>query len=238
MISRREVFMKKTNKKTSTISQKSLNKFQKIIPMLAEKDLHDKKDCNHQKILNVCYYYWQTNNGWSYEDMLNNAENLYGPIAKMAVMLGKYNQQVCNGGHSQYHFNGYSHTGDDEEKDLHDELVELIKKYLDINKKTKQELLSIMESVEVEQNEEDCYDCGGSGQIEEEDGWGDDEDDDGLGYGEECTTCDGDGFIKCGEYNMGPDYLDYQYYKINEKVMSQTSKFFTKLLKKQAIKCS
>ena len=42
---------------------------------------------------------------WSYGDMLDNARDKYGELFYVMVMVGKYNQQVCNGGHVQYYDN-------------------------------------------------------------------------------------------------------------------------------------
>ena len=52
---------------------------------------------------------------WSYADMVNWDE----ATAKMFVLLGKFNQQVCNGGLEQYSENGYDK--------LHNELLYLFK---------------------------------------------------------------------------------------------------------------
>lgn len=60
-----------------------------------------------QSLLDICYNDWQ-NEKWSLEEMLQNARFSYGEIVELACMLGKYNQQVCNGGHGQYLDNGYS----------------------------------------------------------------------------------------------------------------------------------
>lgn len=63
-----------------------------------------------QSLLDFCYVDWNLpeNKGWSLEDMLNNARFTYGEVVELACLLGKYNQQVTNGGHMQYFDNGYS----------------------------------------------------------------------------------------------------------------------------------
>ena len=80
--------------------------------------LHFNDDGLHQALLNIAYDEWQKHDNWDMEDMLDYARS-FGDIVKLAVLLGKYNQQVQNGGHSQYFDNGYSgshnykgHTGD------------------------------------------------------------------------------------------------------------------------------
>lgn len=65
------------------------------------------KDGLHQALLNIAYDGWQKNKDWTMEDMLQYALE-FGSVVQLAVLLGKYNQQVTNGGHSQYFDNGYS----------------------------------------------------------------------------------------------------------------------------------
>lgn len=67
----------------------------------------------HQAFMDLAYDGWSQGGAehWSYQDMLNNARFVYGEIIEMAVMLGNYNYQVENGGHSQYFENGYASEG-------------------------------------------------------------------------------------------------------------------------------
>lgn len=45
---------------------------------------------------------------WGYSDMVKWMRVTYGSWFAMMILLGKYNQQVCNGGHIQYLDNGYA----------------------------------------------------------------------------------------------------------------------------------
>ena len=65
------------------------------------------EDGYHQAILNIMYEHWQENAG-SYKDTIEWYKNEYGELAQFAVLIGKYNQQVTNGGHLQYYDNGYA----------------------------------------------------------------------------------------------------------------------------------
>ena len=56
----------------------------------------------HQALLDICYDHWKTEKGWRYEDMLKFAKLTYGELIEFIVLIGKYNQQVTNGGHYQY----------------------------------------------------------------------------------------------------------------------------------------
>ncbi len=85
-------------------------------------------------ILDVGYSKWQEQTRWDYRAMLEHTEKNYGVAAKLFILLGKYNQQVNNGGHSQYYANGYGDGaggfGDDHDADnpLHQEMIALFKK--------------------------------------------------------------------------------------------------------------
>jgi len=82
----------------------------------------------HQAILNVCYYKWQHEPEWTYSDMLDYAKETYGDIARFAVLVGKLNQQVCNGGFLQYFDNGYAAVDRTNayDFDLQDDLIEYL----------------------------------------------------------------------------------------------------------------
>ena len=62
----------------------------------------------HQAIMDIAYKEWQKHENQEYHHMLTWAAWNMGEWAKLAIMLGKYNQQVCNGGHRQYYDNGYA----------------------------------------------------------------------------------------------------------------------------------
>lgn len=85
-----------------------------------------------QSILNLGYVKWQKPelcSGWSYRDMVDWVGLEYGSFAKLCILMGKYNQQVLNGGHGQYFDNGYA-GGDpgrpDEGLPLHYEMMRLM----------------------------------------------------------------------------------------------------------------
>lgn len=80
-----------------------------------------------QAVLNIGYDMWQKNPDRSigYSDMLSWVRVEYGEFAKFCILIGKYNQQVCNGGHYQYWDNRYA--GDDEDDfTLHKEMIEYL----------------------------------------------------------------------------------------------------------------
>jgi hypothetical protein len=95
--------------------------------------------------------------------MISWVELSYGPMASLAVLFGKYNQQVCNGGHAQYFDNGYASAESDgyftSHKDikLHEKMIKLFKKYCDI--KLKCDVLNILEQFELPFSNDsgDCY---------------------------------------------------------------------------------
>lgn len=116
-----------------------------------------------QQFLDLGYNEWQTRKELSYPDMLTWVANTYGEVVKLFILLGKYNQQVCNGGHVQYFDNGYAsgplgfgrrHSDDCE---LHDELKRLFTKYGFHNLKHGQEIYAILNEFVVERATEDEY---------------------------------------------------------------------------------
>ena len=218
IIIKREVYMKLSEAK------KELKKIKDHmnLPVIG----YSEDDNVHQKLLNVGYHHWQTSDCNSYKEMLDWMEDNFGPLAKMAVLVGKYNQQVCNGGHYQYHDNAYSYSFDEEDYDLHKELITLVETYAnktELNKK----FLSILHEFNLEEEEEECYDCNGSSQLEYEG-----EDDDSECEYEDCPYCDGSGFKETGHKIVsGEDSLNHRYWKINEKVMKGFNNYFEKILK-------
>lgn len=112
-----------------------------------------------QKILNVAYAKWRENDDTTYADMISWVNFSYGPMAALAILFGKYNYQVCNGGHAQYFDNGYASIGSSgcfsHHKDitLHKKLVELFEKYCDI--KLKDDVLTILKRFRPLRDEDD-----------------------------------------------------------------------------------
>lgn len=192
--------------------------FRSILPLL-----DNSEDSIHQKILNVGYDKWQKSENMGYEDMLKYMGEKFGPLAVLAVQIGKYNHQVCNGGHAQYYDNGYATHGGGfgenhgEDLYLHRQLVDLMKKYGEIPLRS--DVLNIMTNLSVYMA--NCDECDGEGEIEIED-------DEGYYDVERCCICDGSG--ENGEYQVHGRHLDNKYYEINEQVEVQFEAFFAKLL--------
>lgn len=77
-----------------------------------------------QAILNIGYNMWQSNDqDLSYSDMINWTRIEFGEFAAFCILVGKYHQQVTNGGHIQYWDNCY-HGTDHEDFSLHERLLE------------------------------------------------------------------------------------------------------------------
>ncbi len=62
----------------------------------------------HQFILDVGYEWWQNQTGAYYSDMIRYMVKTYGVFAGLMILVGKLNQQVCNGGWLQYYDNDYA----------------------------------------------------------------------------------------------------------------------------------
>ena len=98
------------------------------------KDNYNKEFGYWQTILDLGYGEWNREGSEikDYDEMVEWMLETYGTFGAMAVLLGKYNHQVCNGGHSQYWNNGYASNGGGcfsghEDTYLHDKMVEWMK---------------------------------------------------------------------------------------------------------------
>lgn len=117
-------------------------------------------DGYHQSIMNIMYEQWQKEDAKSYNDILNWFETTYGSLAKFAVLIGKYNQQVCNGGHIQYFHNGYADgeggfmSDHDPSSPLHSELISLYDKAAIGDDYLIHEVYSILQDFEIELDED------------------------------------------------------------------------------------
>jgi hypothetical protein len=155
--------------------------------------------------------------GWGYADMLHNARHKYGELFFVMTLAGKYNQQVCNGGHLQYFHNGYGSGdsggfgfGHDPGVPLHREMVRELERSVlplaetDTEKSVLGRAIGVMRDLRVRIDNSDtvdetcetcqgggtvdCDSCDGSGYV---DGDGDGEDQD------ECRECGGTGQVDC-----------------------------------------
>jgi len=99
---------------------------EKLAKFLAERNdkSYQEKDI-HQSIMNIFFDKWNEDEckKLSYHKMVEWMEIEHGKLAAFAVLIGKYNQQVENGGHVQYYDNGYS--SGDWSLDLHEKMKNL-----------------------------------------------------------------------------------------------------------------
>lgn len=92
------------NKQEETMSKKNLYKdLQGNSSYIPGKEIH-------QAILNIGYSEWQKeeNKHWNYQRMIHWMEDTYGELAAYAILIGKLNYQVENGGFMQYLLNQYA----------------------------------------------------------------------------------------------------------------------------------
>jgi hypothetical protein len=185
-----------------------------------------------QSILTTAFSYWE-NDIKSYSDMVYNIKDVCSynsDLMTLSVLIGKYNQQVGNGGHLQYYFNGYASEGgrnylnNDADIGLHGYMIELFVQFeLDKKLNTGKAVLDVIEKFDIELDndeyvecedcsggKEECRECNGEGVIEcgECNGEGEIEDDDGDMIN--CPECNGEGVIECGECN-GEGMVDCEY---------------------------
>lgn len=165
----------------------------------------------HQSILNLAYDKWQESD-CSHIQWMSWVELELGKLAAFAVLIGKYNNQVHNGGHAQYFYNGYA-SGDggcfvdhDPECPLHWRMVELFQELKFDSTKLGREVLAILKDFKVAEEPEFRYE------------W-DEEADEEVEYevGREAMVTDSEA-------------LDTRYYKISDKWMTYLNTRMTKAL--------
>jgi len=161
----------------------------------------DLSEGSFQSILNVGYAQWKLNDTWLYSDMIEFVKNVDEKFA-LAILVGKYNYQVNNGGHIQYFDNGYASI-DENDKELHELMVELFEKYLKFDS-----VLNILKEFKLDTQY--CYDCDGEGSFYEVD------EETGEEEEEQCWTCNGTGQSQDMTVVNNED-LDDKYYKVNDK---------------------
>jgi hypothetical protein len=194
----------------------------------------------HQLLMDKAYADERTRantdgNNWSYNRMLSEATD----IERLAVVLGNLNYQVENGGFNQWVDNGYCTAYPDVEealtaintetsKKVYDMLIE-VGKYLDdsvLDGSTHSQGCGgwYFDDEKCGRDTDTCYECGGSGEIENPDYDWDDEDCDEEQM-HTCSECDGD-----GEVDSDVDYPDFngdyrcsdlntKFYAINTQLM-------------------
>lgn len=173
---------------------------------------------------------------WGQAEHLANCEKEYGKLARLIVQLGKYNQQVGNGGHIQYYDNGYASDGEvgfgsDHHGDLgrHQWMVSnfgaliqtLTEPDMAYVKSVFETAYAVMDRFEIELDDErdtddECTECGGSGYVYPQ---GDDDDHER----ETCDECSGSGRMDVSNENYGSvtnidllNLLDSEWYVIDD----------------------
>jgi hypothetical protein len=183
-----------------------------------------KSEDYHQAVLDAGYAAWQlpANKDWDYTEMLDYVEETFGEVAKLLVMVGKYNQQVGNGGHYQYFDNGYAGQEDrrrrngNQDLSLHEEMVKLFEKHRLQFLINGEKVLTVMKNLRIVKDEErtiteTCSECGGN-------------DDD-------CKDCDnGEVEVDNPEYGCVTntdelDKLDTAFYAVNDDFMTDLNKY-------------
>lgn len=168
---------------------------------------------------------------WSHSLLTSVTEDSYGALAEFAVLIGKYNQQVCNGGHLQYWENHYASDRDITEdivlhlrlRSYYDAFSDEVKDYLNLSEEDWNIVLrvgTIMERFQDQLELEPKYEpkkliCDEDGEIYEFDSEEYYED-----YGRPTEWC---------REHWG--YLDTFYYEINERLMSILKDYFEEKIK-------
>lgn len=139
---------------------------------------------------------------------------------EFALLINSYDSQVCNGGHDQYMVNGYAGDGvggffaKHPTTEFHDRLIELMRVY----GFSKEPVYHIMTMFHVSATSP-CYSCDGSGIVVEED-------EDGDEYETDCWECHGTGSIDEPSLDCDGDAMDSLYYDLRDAFMSKIKSWF------------
>ena len=185
------------------------------------KKQNESNHLEYEKIMDIGYDEWIKHDDWSYTDMIEWVKQKYGEDYSFLILFGKLNQQVGNGGFIQYWDNGYASKQHSDTK-LHNEIISYLQdNMLDIPHRAK--LLHILNEFNnvVDDVGDECPDCGGAGEYY------DDYDDEYCN----CHECDGDGKISLNSYST--NYLDNEYYKIDDEILDYLEKQAKKILSAQ-----
>lgn len=195
----------------------------------------------HQAILNIAYSDWQNKDKGisNYGQMIGHTEESYGKLAAFAVLAGKHNQQVGNGGHMQYFDNGYADGQGgfggkhDTSNPLHQHMIDLMVEFgLAKAAPIGQQALEIYQAFEIEIDNErweevDCESCHGSGQEETQ------YTEAGEPIEKSCEDCGGSGREEIDNENYGMvdnthllDALDTKWYAMADQYMTFLNEYF------------
>ena len=205
----------------------------------AHQVLMDKAYADERKRANA-----SADDSWCYNRMIREGTEL----ERLAVVLGNLNYQVENGGFNQWIDNGYC-TGISDAKEALEAIdtetcrkiipmLEEVEKYLDDSV-----IDGTMESrgcgghyfddEKCDTRTDTCYECGGSGEIENPNfDWDDEECEEEQMI--ECSDCDGEGETE-GEVDY-PDFsgdyrcsnLDSAFYEINTQFLEDIKEYIVK----------
>ena len=227
--------------------EKIINATDEEIEILAAKEKAEEEKDVHQMLMDKAYKDESNRSKdggeWCYNRMLKEATEL----ERFAVVIGNLNYQVENGGFSQWIGNGYCTSYSDLEDALTAVKTETTAKVYDMLTEVGQYLDdSVLDGTMLSQGcgghyfddeklgdcTEDCYECGGSGEIENPDyDWDDNdcEEDEMM----ECTECCGEGEVDCQPEAPSFDHLDTAFYKINDQLLIDMKAYITKVQEKE-----
>lgn len=178
---------------------------------------------DHQKLMDEVYDYWKAQRDSGNQITRYEALENFSDLHHAAVIMGNLNYQVCNGGFAQWDDNGYS---DDLEalKEICDKGIELgLSDFVELKK-----ILLDFEDVPEERHYTDivtCSDCKGKGYFNEED-------EEGEEIEVNCYECDGTGKVdeetdNWDEIREELDSLDNRYYEL-ETIEEQMQELLNK----------
>jgi len=186
------------------------------------------KNGYHQEIMDKAYKNWDKNvDGTGRGESMESWFRRLTDLQKDAVAIGKFNQQVCNGGFSQWCYNGYMAVEFDQLKQALNRLPQE-----EVVKKIKEILIQFEEIAQrnewgegsyKETEYEECMECNGSGTIYEN------------GENIDCDCNDGQYeyeekhmYIDELSRELRSENLDDKYYNEEEEFLKVCEEYFKK----------
>ncbi len=222
----------------------------------------DPEDGLYQAVLDLGYAEWQKpeNEMWSFGNMIHWMEENFGHEAALITMLGKFNQQVGNGGITQWLDNGYASKASEGRRgyqgispqmnlDLLEQMLDLMASSPIGSLPSADVIKDVLENIlgTISESDQDCpncrnhryvrcEDCEGTGYIEDDGG----EDTDCLSCGGEgevpCDDCNSEGQLESDADHGDINYKDFEwsedtYFKIEEEWTKQIEGWLRRLVR-------
>jgi hypothetical protein len=223
----------------------------------------DPEDDLYQAVLDLGYTEWRKpeNEMWSFGNMVRWMEENFGRDAALITMLGKFNQQVDNGGVTQWLDNGYASNAPEGRRgyqgispqmnlDLLEQMLDLMASSPIGSLPSADVIKDVLENIlrTVSGSDQDCSNCHNHRYVRCEDCEGTGYIEDDGGEDTDCLSCSGEGEVPCDDCNSkgrlesdadhgsinykGFEWSEDTYFKIEEEWTKQIEGWLRRLVRR------